>query len=140
MNPGNLHLMQDNNNTFYYRYSDLPKLNRPNACRCNFSFNKSRGQICKHIVTTGIFIPLGTEVKIHSTHLTFNSSNIVYLIYCIICNGGNHVGENGSECCLRFNKKIKTTLIILLYHNISNYLIIDETILDASLLLFTIQL
>ena len=58
--------------------------------------NKPRCQICSHIHTeTEIKIPY-TNITIHPPHLTCDSANIIYYIYCTQCTDSGYVGETST--------------------------------------------
>lgn len=76
----------------------------------------------------------------YNPHITCDCSNLVYLIYRNIYDGGNYVGQNGSEFHLQFNnpkdkdkdreKSFLCLFVILLQQSISTSPMTVQIMLD----------
>ena len=76
--------------------------------RGNVKCMKPRCKICKIINTESPFQPPGTNFTIKAPPLSCDTPNVVYLLYCTICNSGNYVGETSTAFRLRFNNHTKS--------------------------------
>ena len=55
------------------------------------------------MLTDNEFIPPGTDVTLRTPSLGCDSSNVVYLLHCNICDESNYVGEISTAFRFRFN-------------------------------------
>jgi len=92
----------------------------PGCCRCGRS--TARCAVCRHhLVTTSTFTSSRTGEVFHIRHrLTCDSTNIVYLLFCSICEHTQYVGETMATLRERFyqhrsdiarNSETKRTLV-----------------------------
>ena len=69
---------------------------------------KPRCQICNIITTDTVINIPGTSHIFHPGNYNCDSSNIVYLLMCNMCNFGNYVGETSTKFRLGINNHKKS--------------------------------
>ena len=74
----------------------------------NTKCSKPRCQVCHFIVTDKTFTPPGTKCLIRPPPLHCDTPNVVYLLFCNLCDKGNYVGQTSNKFRFRFNNHKKT--------------------------------
>ena len=69
----------------------------------NQKCRKPRCQVCNILNTQETITPPGTNIMLKPGPFNCDSENVVYLLMCTRCNGGNYVGETKSKFRLRIN-------------------------------------
>lgn len=107
MHSASLHLVHNITHTVYNYYSRLPYWNGQMLSEAIIHVVNHDVMSVRTLSRTQL-----TLLKIHklkyTPHFTCGNLNIVNLIVCNICDGGNYVGETGPEFHLQSNNPKKT--------------------------------